>query len=220
MTETDDAEPQPSPERLAAAYDLAAEEYHRWIPDMSADPPVNRALVTAFAELVAGTGNRRAVEAGCGTGRVTARLAELGLDIRGFDLSPGMVAVAGRQHPRLDFGVAPLHRLPVADGSLGGVVAWYSIIHTAPADLPAVFTEFRRVLAPGGFVLLASQAGTGTRRIRDFYRQDVRLNAYLTTPEALVEPLAATGFDEYARMVAPAPDAAGCAGMVMIARRR
>jgi hypothetical protein len=49
--------------------------------------------------------------------------------------------------------------LDLADGVLGGIVAWYSIIHTPPQRLPVTFAEFGRVLSPGGHLLLAFQAG-------------------------------------------------------------
>lgn len=48
--------------------------------------------------------------------------------------------------------------LNVTDGILGGVVAWYSIIHTPPRAVAGLFGEFARVLAPGGQLLLAFQA--------------------------------------------------------------
>lgn len=41
--------------------------------------------------------------------------------------------------------------LNVTDGTLGGVVAWYSIIHTPPRAVAGLFDEFARVLAPGVF---------------------------------------------------------------------
>ncbi|MFD4664838.1 MULTISPECIES: class I SAM-dependent methyltransferase [Streptomyces] len=47
--------------------------------------------------------------------------------------------------------------LDLADGSLGGIIAWYSIVHTPPELLPVVFAEFHRVLAPGGHLLGVSR---------------------------------------------------------------
>jgi len=70
-----------------------------------------------------------------------------------------MVAVARRAHPDLRFDEGSMTALDLADGVLGGIVAWYSIIHTPPQRLPVTFTEFHRVLGPGGHLLLAFQAG-------------------------------------------------------------
>jgi len=50
----------------------------------------------------------RVLDAGCGTGRVAARLAQLGYDVVGCDVDPQMIAVARQQWPTLDWRVADL----------------------------------------------------------------------------------------------------------------
>jgi ubiquinone/menaquinone biosynthesis C-methylase UbiE len=72
-----------------------------------------------------------------------------------------MIAHARRAHPGIPFEEGRLDHLPVPDASLAGVVCWYSIIHTPPADLDEAFHELRRVLESGGLLLLAFQAGHG-----------------------------------------------------------
>ncbi|WP_052745466.1 class I SAM-dependent methyltransferase [Allosalinactinospora lopnorensis] len=79
---------------------------------------------------------------GCGPGRVTAYLDSLGVAVFGLDLSPAMVALARRAYPGPRFDEGSMGALKMADGALGGAVAWYSIIHTPPERLPAVFGEF------------------------------------------------------------------------------
>ncbi|GAA0964033.1 class I SAM-dependent methyltransferase [Actinocorallia libanotica] len=91
---------------------------------------------------------------GCGPGGVTARLASLGVTAFGVDASPAMIELARREYPDLRFDEGSMFALDIADGALGGVLAWYSIIHTPPEDLPAIFAECARVLAPGGHLLL------------------------------------------------------------------
>jgi ubiquinone/menaquinone biosynthesis C-methylase UbiE len=59
------------------------------------------------------------------------------------------------RYPRIRFETASMHALPLADGALGGIVSWYSVIHAAPGDLPSYLEEFRRVLAPGAPLLAA-----------------------------------------------------------------
>jgi SAM-dependent methyltransferase len=93
-------------------------------------------------------------ELGCGPGYVTARLAKLGLDAFGVDLSPAMIDLARQAYPALRFEVGSMDALDIADGSLQGVVSWYSIIHAPPQDVPTYIAEFSRVLAPGGHLLL------------------------------------------------------------------
>src|SRR5262245_36060263 len=108
------------------AYDaLSAGHLHVVATDLT-DKPVDRALLQLFAEWVREGGNPAVLDAGCGPGRLTHALHELGLDASGLDLSPAMVEVAGRTYPGLRFTVGSLLDLPVPDGALGGVLANYS----------------------------------------------------------------------------------------------
>ncbi|WP_084590043.1 class I SAM-dependent methyltransferase [Lentzea albidocapillata] len=117
--------------------------------------PLERAMLAAFAELADGP----VADLGCGPGHLTAHLHSLGLDAFGLDLSPAMIALAREAHPELRFDQGSMTALDLADGVLGGILAFYSVIHMPPDELPAVFAEFFRVLAPGGHLLLGFYAG-------------------------------------------------------------
>ncbi|MGR6914256.1 class I SAM-dependent methyltransferase [[Actinomadura] parvosata] len=138
----------------ADAYDAVADLYADLARDSLGRLPLDRAMVAAFAELVRASGRRRVVEAGCGPGYMTAHLRDLGLDAFGVDVSPALLDIARRDYPDLRFELGSMGALDVADGELGGLISWYSIIHIPPAEMPAYFAEFRRVLAPGGHLLL------------------------------------------------------------------
>jgi ubiquinone/menaquinone biosynthesis C-methylase UbiE len=86
---------------------------------------------------------------------VVDHLSELGLTMVGYDISLGMLAQARRAFPHLRFDVGDLEALDVADASLGGIVARYSLIHVPPARLASVFDEWLRLLEPGAPVLVA-----------------------------------------------------------------
>ncbi|MFI7214696.1 class I SAM-dependent DNA methyltransferase [Micromonospora maritima] len=173
------------------AYDTVAEDYARLLPDV-VEPPLDRAVLAAFAESV-GPG-RPVLEVGCGTGRITAHLRRLGLDVTGVDLSPGMVAVARRTYPELRFDVGSMTELTAADGSLAGLVAWYSLIHLPPELLPQVFAGFHRVLAAGGHLLLAVKAGDRLDRRERAYGHPVAYDVHWLPPERLAAQLTAAGF--------------------------
>lgn len=139
---------------IAAAYDVAAATYADRFADELAGKPMDRALLSEFALAVAGQGP--VWDVGCGAaGHVTRFLADQEVEVVGSDISPGVVAEARRRQPGLDFRVADLRRLPVPDGSLAGILAFYSLIHLPRPQLPVALAEFRRALAPAGVLLVA-----------------------------------------------------------------
>lgn len=184
------------------AYDSVAGDYAAYFPDTRAETSLDLAMVDAF---VAAVGDGASVlDAGCGAGRMSRYLADRGLRPRGLDLSPGMVAMARRDHPGLDFGVASLDALPLDDASVDGVLLWYSVIHTPPSGLARLLAEAVRVTRPGGHLLVASQSGHGTRDVAPSYRRfghEITLQRHLHTADDLAAGLADVGAYEVARLV-------------------
>ncbi|MYS87574.1 class I SAM-dependent methyltransferase [Embleya scabrispora] len=185
------------------SYDAVATEYTEYARTDLANKPLDRAQLAAFAEFVgsahAGTGS--VADVGCGTGRITAHLRELGLDVFGIDLSPGMIAVARREHPDLRFEVGSMTDLDLPDGSLAGLVAWYSIIHVPVEQLPGVFAEFHRVLAPGGRLLLAFQVGDEPLRLTEAFGRAVSLDFHRRRPERIAGLVTDAGLTMHAQMI-------------------
>jgi SAM-dependent methyltransferase len=177
------------------AYDAVAETYAASVPALFAQDVRGRAMIGAFAELVAAEGARPVADLGCGPGHVAAHLRRLGRQVFGVDVSPATVAAARRAHPEIRFEVGTLASLDAADGSLGGVLSWWSLLHTPPAERPAVFAEWHRALAPGGYALLGFHVGAGQSRVRGAYGHDeVDYTIELIQPEELAVELAASGF--------------------------
>lgn len=114
------------------SYDTVADAYAEIVPPGFAADTLGRAMVGAFAELVCAGGERQVADVGCGPGHMTEHLHSLGVPAFGVELSPGMVSVARRQRPGIRFETGSMTALETADGELGGVLAWYSIIHTPP----------------------------------------------------------------------------------------
>jgi SAM-dependent methyltransferase len=152
---------------------------------------------------------------GCGPGYLTAHLSSLGLAAFGVDLSPAMIALARAAHPQLRFEVGSmdaLGSLGIADGSLGGALSRFSIIHLPPDQLPAVVTEFGRVLAPGGHLLLSfGQAEPGQDGTpggdHTFYDHSVT-GAYCWRPDHISALLLKVGLVEREWMLTRAEPAA------------
>jgi SAM-dependent methyltransferase len=137
---------------VTAAYDAVADRYAEFVRDIWDADPLDRAAWTAFADFVRGRGP--VADLGCGPGHLTAHLRSLGLDAFGVDVSPAMVSLARAAEPSLRFEVGSMAALDLPDVSLAGILSWYSVIHTPPAEVPGYFAEFTRTLASGGHVLL------------------------------------------------------------------
>ncbi|MEU8228464.1 tyrosine-protein phosphatase [Actinoplanes sp. NPDC048967] len=170
-----------------AGWDAVADWYTEQFRGELAAKIWDRALLAGFAELVS-VAPGPVVEVGSGPGATTEFLHGLGVDVSGIDLSPGMVAVARRDHPEIRFQVGSMTDLPVPDASLAGLVAWYSIVNLPDEALPVVFGEFHRVLAPGAPVIVSFQTGDEVRVNKDiaFHRR---------RPEAVAALLVAAGLE-------------------------
>ncbi len=185
-----------------SAYDTVAVDYARLVATELDTKPLDRALLATFAELVLADDAGPVADLGCGPGRITVHLQALGLAAFGVDLSLGMVTEARRRHPGLQFEQGSITALDLPDGGLRGALAWYSVIHTPPRDLPVVAAELHRVLAPGGHLLMAFQAGEDEQRHRDHaYGHPVSLDSYRHSADRVVDVLAGAGFDVHTRVV-------------------
>lgn len=95
------------------------------------------------------------VDVGCGVGRAVAEMAERGVQAVGVDVSEQMVAVGRRRRPDLDLRLGDACELPFQDGRLAGYRA--EKLYHELGDPAGALSEARRVLAPGGRVVLIGQ---------------------------------------------------------------
>jgi SAM-dependent methyltransferase len=177
---------------LQAGYSRVAGEYAARIFGELAGKPLDRAQLDRLAERVRGAG--LACDLGCGPGQVARYLHERGAAVIGIDLAPGMVAEARRLNPGITFQVGNMLALDVPDRAWAGIAAFYSIIHIPREDRPRALRELRRVLRPGGVLLLAFHIGQQTVHLDEWWGEPVSLDFFCLDPAESAHELGAAGF--------------------------
>ena len=159
---------------IRRSYDRVAAAYAAHLFDELDGKPLDRALLDCFAEQVRGKGS--VADIGCGPGQVARYLAEREVPVHGVDLSPEMVATARGLSPTIPFAEGDMRALGGEDGVWGGIVAFYAIVHLSLAEVSRAFAEFRRVLRPGGLLLVAFHVGGGVVRRDELWGEPVALD--------------------------------------------
>lgn len=135
---------------IAAAYDARSSEYIQVAGTIEQMDAADIGHIGAWRSSTPG----RLLDAGCGPGLWTAFLADAGSDTIGVDIAAAFLDAARTSHPQCTFVHASVSDLPFDDAAFDGILAWYSLIHTSPADLPGALAELARVLRPGGSLLI------------------------------------------------------------------
>jgi SAM-dependent methyltransferase len=148
---------------------------------------------------------------------VTAHLHALGIDAFGIDLSPAMIEVARRDHAGLRFEVGSMTDLDLADASVAGLLAFWSLIHIPDEAVPTVFGHFRRALRPGAPLLLGFHVGDGSRlKTQGYGGHPMKVYLHRRRPGQVAAWLRDAGFTVEAKMLL-GPDES-VSGAVIFAR--
>jgi SAM-dependent methyltransferase len=173
------------------SYDAVAESYADFVSDAVEKQPYLRAALTLFAADADGP----VVDVGCGPGQFTGYLATLGAEVSGIDLSPAMVGLARSAHPGLRFEVGSMTDLALPDASVAGVLAFWSLIHVPDDEVPVALGHFRRVLRPGGLLVIGYHVGAGARLKTEGYGgHPMRVHVHLRQPWWLAREVRKAGF--------------------------
>jgi len=135
-------------------WDRNAEQWHRNYGEN--DPSRRHLLDPIIMEVLGDVSGKRILDAGCGDGYLSRKLARLGAVLTGVEFSPAMLAYALEEHSRDNFPVTYYHgditSMPFLTGGSFDVVVTNNVIQDV-ADYQAVFREFNRVLKAGGIYL-------------------------------------------------------------------
>jgi ubiquinone/menaquinone biosynthesis C-methylase UbiE len=118
-------------------------------------------LESALLERAGDIAGRSVLEIGCGAGGITLELIKRGAALTALDLSPKMIEVASRRveveapDSPCRFVVAPVERTGLPTAGFELIVGRFILHHL---DVPLAGSEMRRLLAPGGRVVLAENS--------------------------------------------------------------
>jgi SAM-dependent methyltransferase len=200
------------------SYDTVAVSYADQTRDALAGEPYLGAALSLFADLVHAAGGGPVADVGCGPGHVTAYLHELGVDAFGIDLSPVMIDVARRDHPSLRFEVGSMTNLDLADAAVAGLLAFWSLMHVPDDAIRTVFGHFRRVLRPGGPLLVGFHVGDESRlKTQGYGGHPMKVHVHRRQPGHVASWLRDAGFTVEAQLLLN-PDES-VPGAVLFARR-
>jgi SAM-dependent methyltransferase len=184
------------------SYDTDAVGYTDKVRGLLDGNPYLRASLALFAELVRDAGGGPVADVGCGPGYVTRHLNDLGVDAFGIDLSSEMVGIARRDYPGLRFEVGTMTDLDLADSSVTGLLAFWSVIHVPDHAVPGVFAQFSRVLRPAGPLLVGFHVGNDAHRTSVGYSgRPVGLDSHRRQPDQVAHWLREADFDIEAELV-------------------
>ncbi len=150
---------------VQSGYDSIADEYARRIYDELRHKPLDRELLDRFADSVADRG--MACDLGCGPGQVARYLRGRGIQVCGVDLSDGMLQRARELNSGIDFHWGDMRALPFAENTWAGIAAFYAIVNLPGAEVAQALREMRRVLQPGGQLLIAFHLGEDVSQLEE-----------------------------------------------------
>lgn len=185
-----------------SSYDTDASGYAEKVRGLLDEHPYLRASLTLFAGLVHDAGGGPVADVGCGPGYITRHLHDAGVEVFGIDLSPEMIALARRDYPGVRFEVGSMTDLDLTTDSVAGVLAFWSMIHVPDHAVPGVFAELRRVLRPGGPVLVGFHVGDEMQHTSKGYTgRPVAIDTYRRQPSEVEGLLRDAGFTIEASLV-------------------
>ncbi|CAG0953143.1 demethylmenaquinone methyltransferase / 2-methoxy-6-polyprenyl-1,4-benzoquinol methylase [Anaerolineales bacterium] len=174
-------------------YDTVAHDYAEKFKDEMDYKPFDRDCLDRLAHEVGDLGP--ICDLGCGPGQLARYLHRQGVQTLGVDLSPQMVAEATRLNPEIHFHQGNMLALPDADNSWAGIAAFYCIIHIPRGQIAGALHEMKRVLKPGGVLLLTFHIGTEITHLDEWYEKPVNLDFAFYQPTEMGNWLKETGFE-------------------------
>ena len=127
------------------------------------------------------TAGQTLLDVGCGPGAYHAALSSVGVRIVGVDASPGMLREVVAQMPPASAVLASAETLPMRDAQFDRVMANHMLYHVP--DQVTALREMRRVVKPGGRVILATNGADSYAQFDALHRAAAARLGYVVTPD-------------------------------------
>jgi SAM-dependent methyltransferase len=127
--------------------------------------PVELVLLNRYGDELSG----RVLEIGSGAGRLTAPLGRMASEMLAFDVNPHMLEALGASLPHVQTELRDMREMDdLRDSSFDAVVAGYNVADVLDHDERSTFlSEVRRILAPGGMLIMSSHNVHSEHRITE-----------------------------------------------------
>lgn len=116
-------------------------------------------------------------------------------NVIGIDLSSRFIEEARKLHPKIGFSQGDMLELELPENSWAGVVAFYCLIHIPHDQIVDALKEIRRVLKPGGVLLLTFHIGSEILHVDKFFDQDVSMDFIFFQPDEMEDYLKQAGYE-------------------------
>lgn len=133
-------------------------------------PITARAMAPLLEAAKVGPGTK-VLDVATGSGGLAAEAAGRGAHVIGIDLSPGMLVLARRLHPGIDFSVGEVEHLPLPDAAVDAVVCSFGLGHFPFPEV--AIAECMRTLVPGGRLALSWWDASERHRIQGLFRDAI-----------------------------------------------
>ncbi|MBI9091631.1 MAG: methyltransferase domain-containing protein [Desulfobacterium sp.] len=178
--------------KIERMYDTVAKEYSETFSSEHEKKPKDQEILRRFAMEL---GDKNPVwDFGCGPGQTTQYLQDLGIEISGMDLSERIIEQARTIHPGINFRKGNLLELEFEDDSIGGIVAFYAIVHFTEEQVEIAFREAFRVLQPGGLFLFTYHIGEETIALEAFLGKKIDIDFMFFNTDFIYNCLKEIGF--------------------------
>ncbi len=129
---------------------------------------------------------KKVLDIGAGTGRISVYLANRGAKVTAFDLSPKMLELVRKKNPKIQTIVGDAENLPFEDSSFDIAIAAFLIVHLK--DPAKFFDDVYRVLKDGGIFVVTNinqkeaplvKTDEGEIKIESFYHRPEKIKDIL-----------------------------------------